>query len=56
LLDANPLLKAYFGCNCYAVHNFFLSHVPFQRETRRVYNLLLEDSETEFQGWKIQPG
>ena len=28
----------------------------FQRETRRVYNLLLQEEENPFEGWKIMPG
>ncbi|XP_064394883.1 uncharacterized protein LOC135342158 isoform X2 [Halichondria panicea] len=30
--------------------------VEVRRETRRVYHLLLEDPENNFNGWKIEPG
>ena len=37
----------------------FIEYASFfflQRETRRVYNLLLQEEENPFEGWKIMPG
>ena len=30
--------------------------ILLQRETRRVYNLLMEEDAENFEGWKIVPG
>ena len=30
--------------------------ICIQRETRRVYNLLLDDAEANFMGWTIEQG
>lgn len=30
--------------------------IIMQRETRRVYNILLEEDGQNFLGWKIEPG
>ena len=44
--------------HCYTMFNYGkrCTIILLQRETRRVYNLLMEEDAENFEGWKIVPG